>query len=372
MRSARRPARCWRSARSRCSRRVIRSRARRRLISSLVSPGPRPPMPPVRRDIIVFFSSSRGSVLELRQLDLQLAVAALRVLREDVEDQHRAIDDLQVGGVGDRARLAGRQIGIEDQHLRVELHRAHQDLLELAAADEELGIRLGPALVDHVEHAHAGGAAELAQLRDLGAQRACGTPFGRRCTSTTTSTARSARRWRPPRCARSNCSSSASISAALSSSLRWTARWAARARAGRPRGRHQVRDVQIGRPPVRRHDDRGDQVEPEQREVDQVVARERLAAQVRVHQAQAAEAAAAGADAAEVGQHDARGVADDDVLDVAAPIDEHADLAIDLARALAQERRQLARRRSPSAAPAAGTSAPARASRWASGRRGSR
>ena len=34
----------------------MRSRARRRSISSLVSPGPRPPMPPVRRDSIVSFS----------------------------------------------------------------------------------------------------------------------------------------------------------------------------------------------------------------------------------------------------------------------------------------------------------------------------
>ena len=84
----------------------MRSRARRRLISSFVSPGPRPPMPPVRRDIIVFFSMQpRQRVAQLRQLDLQLAVAARRVLREDVEDQHRAIDDLELGRVADRARL---------------------------------------------------------------------------------------------------------------------------------------------------------------------------------------------------------------------------------------------------------------------------
>ena len=42
------------------SREVSRSCARRRLISNLVSPGPRPPIPPVRRDIAVGMSANRG------------------------------------------------------------------------------------------------------------------------------------------------------------------------------------------------------------------------------------------------------------------------------------------------------------------------
>ena len=66
--------------------------------------------------------------------------------------------------------------------------------------------------------------------------------------------------------------------------------------------RQQVRDVQIGGPPVGLHADGRHQVQPQQRQVDQVVARQRLVAQVGVHQAQAAEAAAAGADAADLGQ----------------------------------------------------------------------
>ena len=96
--------------------------------------------------------------------------------------------------------------------------------------------------------------------------------------------------------------------------------------------RQQVRDVQVGGPPVGPHADRRHQVEPQQRQVDEVVARQRLVAQVRVHQAQAAEPAAAGADAADLGQVDARGVADEHVLDLAAPADQDPDLPLDLAR----------------------------------------
>ena len=114
----------------------------------------------------VLLVQARQPVAQLRQLDLQLAVAALRALREDVEDQHRAVDDLEVGEVGDRVRLHRRQVGIEDQHVGVELHRADQHLFELAAADQVLGIGVGPALLEDAHHAHAGGAAQLLQLVD--------------------------------------------------------------------------------------------------------------------------------------------------------------------------------------------------------------
>ena len=157
----------------------------------------------------VLLVQPRQRVLELRQLDLQLAVARLRVLREDVEDQHGAIDDLELGGVGDGARLRRREIVIEHQHGGVGLQRARHQLVELALADEEARIDLLPALRHHVEHAHAGGAAQLlqlgeARLRDRSA-RGCST-----CTSTARSCPSSTPR--APTAAGANSSSSDSIS----------------------------------------------------------------------------------------------------------------------------------------------------------------
>jgi hypothetical protein len=105
-----------------------------------------------------------------------------------------------------------------------------------------------------------------------------------------------------------------------------------------------VRDVQIGRPSVRPYADRRDQVQPQQRQVDEIVARQRLVPQVRVDQPQAAEPTAPGADATDLGQVDARGIADEDVLDLAAPADQDPDLPLDLARDAAQVRGELCRR----------------------------
>ena len=85
------------------------------------------------------------------------------------------------------------------------------------------------------------------------------------------------------------------------------------------------------------------QVEPEEREVVQVVLRQLFAAQVRVDGAQAAEAVLADARALEVGPLDAARVADDDGLDVALAVDERADLPARLVRKLGELARELGR-----------------------------
>src|SRR5262249_42751187 len=114
----------------------------------------------------VLLDEARQRVLELRQLDLKLAVAALRALGEDVEDEHRAVDDLEVGEVADRARLTRAEIGIEDEELRAELHGADDHVAELAVAQEVLGIGLGAALLDDLQDLDPRRARQLAQLGD--------------------------------------------------------------------------------------------------------------------------------------------------------------------------------------------------------------
>ena len=303
----------------------------------------------------MFFSiEPRQRVVQLRELDLQLAVAARRVLREDVEDQHRAIEDLELGRLADRARLAGREIGIEDHDLGAELHRAQQDLVELAAADEELRIGLGPALDEHVEHLDAGGAAQLAQLGDARLGIAA-----RGRAATCTSSARSL----PRSVARDAVRAAELLPRARAISSTKFVRGAVAGSAGSstraaPSGT-MCADEQLARAAGGVDGDRGDRVEPQQREVGEVVARERLAAQVRVDEPQAAEAARAAAHAAEVGQDDLRRVADDHVLDRAAAIDQHADLAVQLRRLRRELRGELGATRSRSARRAGDTGAPA-------------
>src|SRR5690606_40173888 len=107
-----------------------------------------------------------SSDLHLSELDLQLAVSALRPLREDVEDELGAVDDLQIGQAGDRSRLRPRQVVVEDQHLDVELHRPDDELVDLAAAEDVLRVDAVTDLQDGVEDLDAGRARELGELSE--------------------------------------------------------------------------------------------------------------------------------------------------------------------------------------------------------------
>ena len=108
----------------RFSRWVMRSRTRRRSISSLVSPGAAAAdatRQPGER--IVALGQPGEHVLELGQLDLKLAVGALGPLGEDVEDELGAVEDLEAGLLGDVPRLRRIEVAVEDQEVRPELHR---------------------------------------------------------------------------------------------------------------------------------------------------------------------------------------------------------------------------------------------------------
>src|SRR5262249_49362325 len=105
--------------------------------------------------------------------------------------------------------------------------------------------------------------------------------------------------------------------------------------------RHEVRHVDDAGAAAALDADGGDQVEPEERQIGEVVLCERLTAKVRVDQSQAPEAAARGAQTAHVRQHELGGVAYENVLDLSAPVDEDADLARNFRRDLAEERREL-------------------------------
>ena len=81
-------------------------------------------------------------MLQLRQLDFELAFEAARALREDVEDQAVAVEHAPLDELLEVALLAGRQRVVDEDDVGVVGVRDRLDLLGLAAAEEVA--RVGP------------------------------------------------------------------------------------------------------------------------------------------------------------------------------------------------------------------------------------
>lgn len=89
---------------------------------------------------------------------------------------------------------------------------------------------------------------------------------------------------------------------------------------------------------------RADEIQTEANEVDDVIARERLATKMRVHEAKPAEASLRGAKATDIRQHQLAGVTDDDVVDLSRSMNERAHLASGLDTGGDEGTRELGRR----------------------------
>ena len=104
---------------------------------------------------------ARGEMLELRELDLQLALVAARALREDVEDEARAVDDAALEPPLEVALLRGRELMVEDDDARAGVRARSRNLVDLARSGEQRGVGAGaPALHDRA-HVDAGTRSEL-------------------------------------------------------------------------------------------------------------------------------------------------------------------------------------------------------------------
>ena len=111
----------------------MRCRIRRRSVSSFVSPGPRVPMPPPSRDSASLDPASRGSrYSQLREFDLQLAFVRAGAPGEDVENQFGAIHHAPAAGLLEIARLARRQVVVDDDEVRAGFLAGPRELLGLA------------------------------------------------------------------------------------------------------------------------------------------------------------------------------------------------------------------------------------------------
>ena len=139
-----------------------------RSTSSLVSPGPRVPMPPPRRDMASPHPRRRGKeVVELGQLDLGLALPAPRVQGEDVEDQGRAVDDLRAESFLQVPELPRRELVVEDHRVGAVAVDGVVDLPQLALPHERGRVGVPPALHDPGDGGGPGGVGQGGQLVEV-------------------------------------------------------------------------------------------------------------------------------------------------------------------------------------------------------------
>src|SRR6185503_7610108 len=106
-------------------------------------------------------------VLQLRELDLKLALGAPRMLGEDVEDQLSPVDDPCLECVLERPLLGRLELVVHEEHLGPRLLVGALQLLQLSFAD--VGARLGPGpmlheLVDRLDERCPGEPSKLGQL----------------------------------------------------------------------------------------------------------------------------------------------------------------------------------------------------------------
>src|SRR5690606_14981388 len=106
----------------------------------------------------------RQQVLELGELYLSLALAALRMLAEDVQDDGGAIDDLDAHNVLERTPLAGRQLRVGHNRVRSERGNQARKLLRLALAEVRARVGVRTALQQPVEHHGTRGLGESGEL----------------------------------------------------------------------------------------------------------------------------------------------------------------------------------------------------------------
>src|SRR5262249_26323798 len=98
----------------------------------------------------------RQVVLELGALHLELSLGRHRMLREDVEDQLRPVDDPRRERVLEEALLDGIELVVDEQALGAGGAEAILQLLELALADVGAACRARPVLHDAADRLDAG------------------------------------------------------------------------------------------------------------------------------------------------------------------------------------------------------------------------
>ena len=281
------------------------------------------------REPSVLLGEPRQRVAQLGKLDLQLAIAATGPLREDVDDQLCAVDCLQPCRVLERPRLGRPEIDVEDRHAGASAHAFEDELLELAASHDRLGVDLGPPLAQRPRDDHA---RRTNQLQGLGEVLVVGPnphdqrPFG------AVAAGRAADD--PGELVFERLDRRLEIEVELvdGSGANPDKRILGRlvVVAGRQDRRVEVGGLDApGQPAVANLHHRHE-VEPQQCQVVEIVEAEGLSLEMSVHESKAAEAPGSTAQTTDVGKHEPARVADDDVADRSVASDQNAHLAAEL------------------------------------------
>ena len=146
----------------------IRRRASRRSSLELRLAGPaRPDAAAEALEMLPHAAHPGKVVLELCQLDLELAFGARRVLGEDVEDELGAVDHAQLELVLETALLARVEVVVDDEGFGVRAGDRLLQLDELPLPHVGARIRRGPALQELPDGLDARGAQKLPHLGEL-------------------------------------------------------------------------------------------------------------------------------------------------------------------------------------------------------------
>ncbi len=106
-------------------------------------------------------------VLELRQLDLQLALGGVRVPGEDVEDHRGAVQHGHPHLLLEVALLPRRELVVDHHQVRVCFLHGGLELRQLPAPEVAVGVRLRAPLRHLPRRRDARGAQQLAQLLEV-------------------------------------------------------------------------------------------------------------------------------------------------------------------------------------------------------------
>ena len=273
----------------------------------------------------------REQVLELCQLHLQLAVARGRMLREDVEDELRAVYHPQLHALAQVPRLRRGQVLVDDHEIDVALEGADDELVQLAGAEHGLGVDPGSVLRYDIDDDDPRRVGQIAKLGDMDLKVRGATAGGDRDQDRVLAVCDALRTGAARERGLAVADPVLEVEGDPRRRLRVEAFDAgvAVARGAVAGGCEDCGMCKRGQAVVV-HAHRHDGVEAQQQQVGPVVARQPLVPKMGVAAAQAAQTPAAGPQAAPVGQGNRVGIAHHHVLDQPAAIEQHADLAPNL------------------------------------------